>query len=192
MLLNPAPDMNLVQSLLYNLDISLSPINTASREQLETVFNYCLIWALGAPLGLSDDGVNYRTIFSDYWKNTWKNVKFPSRGASNSVFDFYLEPETNAFEQWTKSPQFYTIDFNSQTMNMLHTVSKFGAHVTPCVFAGRRLLSQLLSQPASCTGWASSSGTDAPSCLQELQARAKRSKFSACSRKPILRSSSSL
>lgn len=110
--------MNLVQSLLYMLDVTLSPVNTASREHLEAAFNYCLIWALGSPLGVSDDGVNYRSLFSDYWKSTWKNVKFPSRGASNSVFDFYLDPHTNAFEQWTKSKQFYVVQFNSQTMNM--------------------------------------------------------------------------
>ncbi|KAH8072714.1 hypothetical protein JL721_3359 [Aureococcus anophagefferens] len=48
----------------------------------------------------------------------WKNVKFPTRGASNSVFDYYLEPKSNQFEQWSKSPFFYHIDFDTEKMNM--------------------------------------------------------------------------
>ncbi|KAH8043932.1 hypothetical protein JL722_14955 [Aureococcus anophagefferens] len=114
----PLEDMNLVQSLLYMLALLLKPDNTGTREALEIVFNFCLIWALGSPLGQSDDGVQYRALLSDYWRGQWKNVKFPTRGASNSVFDYYLEPKSNQFEQWSKSPFFYHIDFDTEKMNM--------------------------------------------------------------------------
>ena len=57
----PLEDMNLVQSLLYMLDLLLSPANTATREGLEVVYNFCLIWALGSPLGQSQGSKRVRT-----------------------------------------------------------------------------------------------------------------------------------
>ena len=117
----PTEDTTRIQSLLYMLDVTLTELNTSSREHLETVFNFALLWALGAPLGVSDDGQDYRALVSDWWKSEFKAVKFPSRGASNSVFDFWLDPKTNTLETWTKSPFFYHIDFDSTGMNMAQT-----------------------------------------------------------------------
>lgn len=42
-------------------------------------------------------------------------VKFPSR---ETVFDYWLDPETGAFEQWTKSPYFFSIDYDSRATPM--------------------------------------------------------------------------
>eukprot|EP00968_Pinguiococcus_pyrenoidosus_P000337 scaffold23_cov268-Pinguiococcus_pyrenoidosus.AAC.7 len=108
-------DMNLVTSLLYMLDCSLTPDNTADATKLETIFVYCAIWAFGSALGVSDDGTDYRKHFSDYWRSQWKSVKFPSR---ETVFDYWLDPATSTFDQWTKSPYIVPIDFDSKKMNM--------------------------------------------------------------------------
>lgn len=79
------------------------------------VFVYCAIWAFGSALTVSDDGTDYKKLFSDWWRGEWKKIKFPSR---DTVFDYYLDPETNVFDQWTKSPYFYTVAYDSKTTPM--------------------------------------------------------------------------
>jgi dynein heavy chain len=75
-----------------------------------TVFIFCCVWAFGCGLTIADDGTDYRKMFSDWWRSEWKEIKFPSR---ETVFDYYLDPETWKLEPWSKSPYFYTVDFNS-------------------------------------------------------------------------------
>ncbi|GMH84222.1 hypothetical protein TrST_g13493, partial [Triparma strigata] len=111
----PIEDTNRVQIMLYMLDGCLNETNTASPETLQTVFVYCAVWALGSSLTLADDGTDYRMMFSNWWRETWKAVKFPSR---ETVFDYWLDPASNGFDSWTKSPFFTTVDFNSQTTAM--------------------------------------------------------------------------
>ncbi|CAM9352734.1 unnamed protein product, partial [Phaeothamnion confervicola] len=111
----PLEDMNLVQVMLYMMDGLLTPKNATTAESLERVFVFCLIWALGSALTVADDGTDYRKVFSDWWRNEWKRVKFPSR---ETVFDYWLDPEGDGFEQWTKSPYFYTIDYDSRKTPM--------------------------------------------------------------------------
>ena len=111
----PVEDMNRVQIMLYMLDGCLNEKNTATPEDLQTVFVYCAVWALGSSLTLANDGTDYRKMFSDWWRETWKNVKFPSR---ETVFDYWLDPASNSFDGWTKSPFFESIEFNSATTAM--------------------------------------------------------------------------
>jgi len=111
----PLVDMNMIQALLYMLDGCLSAKNTVSPDSIETVFVYCAIWAFGSALTVSDDGTDYKKLFSDWWRNEWKKIKFPSR---ETVFDYWLDPENNVFDQWTKSPYFYPIDYDSRVTPM--------------------------------------------------------------------------
>ena len=111
----PIEDMNRVQVLLNMLDGCLNEKNTASPETLEITFVYCAVWALGSSLCVSDDGTDYRKLFSDWWRGEFMEVKFPSR---DTVFDYWIDPETNNFVSWTKSPFFYSIDYNSRTTPM--------------------------------------------------------------------------
>lgn len=97
------------------MDGLLTPANTATEESLEKVFVFCMIWSMGSSLTVSDDGSDYQKLFSDWWRSEWKTVKFPSR---ETVFDYWLDPETGAFEQWTKSPYFFSIDYDSRSMPM--------------------------------------------------------------------------
>jgi dynein heavy chain len=106
--------MNLVQSLLHFLTATLDKRNCESKDDLEIVFNFCAVWALGSSLGTSDDGVAYRLLLSDFWRANFKAVKFPSRGASTSVFDYWLNPETNVYESWAKSPFMEDVAFDSR------------------------------------------------------------------------------
>ena len=106
----PIEDMNRVQILLNMLDGCLNSKNLGSSKDIETVFVYCIIWAFGSSLCVSDDGVDNRKSFSDWWRNQFTEIKFPSR---DTVFDYWLNPESNKFESWTKSPFFYTVDYNS-------------------------------------------------------------------------------
>ena len=45
------------------------------------------------------------------WRGEFKDVKFPSR---DTVFDYWLDPEVNSFDSCTKSPFFYSVNFDSR------------------------------------------------------------------------------
>jgi len=111
----PIEDMNRVTNLLNMLNGCLTEKNTETTDVLHTVFVYCTVWALGSCLTLANDGTDYRLMFSNYWRETYKGVKFPSR---ETVFDYWLDPESNQFDSWTKSPFFESIEFNSSTTAM--------------------------------------------------------------------------
>lgn len=112
----PVEDVTRVETLLNMLDGCLNEVNTASAEALETVFVYCAVWAMGSSLSVSDDGTDYRKLFSDWWReNCSSSVKFPPR---DTVFDYWLNPETNVFDSWTKSPFFYSVDYDSRMTPM--------------------------------------------------------------------------
>jgi len=136
----PVQDTSIVQQLLWNME-ALLPREEQKREErnvkvasiiekyhkagdgddvaltdgevkaLEKMFVFCSVWACGSALS-EKDGENHRVMFSDYWKSTWKNVKFPSR---ETVFDYWLDPEAGKFELWKNSPYFFSIEYRSST-----------------------------------------------------------------------------
>lgn len=96
-------DMNFVQTLLYMLDGTLNEhiFNSANNDAVEKAFVFGFIWAMGSALTLTDDGTDNRKLFSDWWRSEWRNVKMPSQF---TVFDYWYDPNSNTFEQWSKSP----------------------------------------------------------------------------------------
>jgi dynein heavy chain len=121
-------DINMVQTLLNMLDglftgsmktfidAMSDSVDSETTEdelslQLEPSFVFCCIWSFGSCLALKD-GEDYRKIFSDYWKSEWTSVKVPSR---ETVFDYWLNPETNAFDPWKESPFFFAITYDPDT-----------------------------------------------------------------------------
>ena len=114
----PLAEINLVQTLLSMLRCLLRDPDKFSRETiaecekaLEPAFVFASIWSFGS--GISErDGEDYRKAFSDYWRSTWKNVRIPAR---ETIFDYYLDPESNTFEQWKNSKYFFSVDYNSET-----------------------------------------------------------------------------
>lgn len=87
------------------------PLQLHEQRALEQVFVFAAVWAIGSCLS-EKDGEDMRKRFSDHWKATCKNVRFPSR---DTVFDYYLHPETGKLEPWKSSPFFYSIEYNSTT-----------------------------------------------------------------------------
>ena len=81
----PIEDMNRVQVLLNMLDGCLNEVNTATPEALEVVFVYCTVWALGSSLGVSDDGTDYRKLFSDWWRGRFDDGNRGSGHVSSSL-----------------------------------------------------------------------------------------------------------
>ena len=96
-------DMNFVQTLLYMLDGTLSSFILASESQdaVEKAFVFGMIWSMGSALTLTDDGTDNRKLFSDWWRTEWRNIKLPTQ---YTIFDYWYDPSSNTFEQWSKSP----------------------------------------------------------------------------------------
>ncbi|KAL7490113.1 hypothetical protein ACHAW6_015825 [Cyclotella cf. meneghiniana] len=111
----PVEDMNRVQVLLNMLNGCLHEDHISNPSTIETAFVYCTVWALGSTLTVADDGTDYKKLFSEWWRDEFKDVKFPSR---DTVFEYWLDPASNAFDSWTKSPFFYSVNYDSQKMSM--------------------------------------------------------------------------
>lgn len=62
------------------MDGLLTPANTSTVEELEKVFVFCMIWAMGSALTVSDDGTDYQKLFSDWWRGEWKKVSVDVSG----------------------------------------------------------------------------------------------------------------
>ena len=62
-------------------------------------FCFCVVWAMGSALTVADDGTDYSKMFSEYFRSEFKTVKFPPR---DTVFEYWLNPDTMQFDQWTK------------------------------------------------------------------------------------------
>lgn len=121
----PVEDVTLVTNLLRMLKVLLTPAvmktvcdpatpaDEATRI-LDTYFVFAAVWAFGSALSLRD-GEDYRAKFSDFWRGELKTVRLPSR---ETVFDYWLAPETLQFEQWKNSPHYSEITYDSKTTPM--------------------------------------------------------------------------
>ena len=96
------------------LDAVKLPASCQDGGLLERVFVFASVWGFGAAFETMN-GIDYRTQFSEWWREEYRDIKFPARGL---VFEFYLDEDTLEFEPWSNSPFFETIEFNSKTQNM--------------------------------------------------------------------------
>lgn len=121
----PVEDVTLVTNLIRALKCLYTPaimkkvIDPATPPEeatriLDTFFVFAAVWAFGSTLSLKD-GEDYRARFSEFWKGEFKTVRFQAR---DTVFDYYLDPATLAFDSWKNSPLFKTIDFDSRKTPM--------------------------------------------------------------------------
>jgi dynein heavy chain len=67
-------------------------------KSIEYIFVFACIWCIGGGY-IEKDGKDYRKEFSNWWKDKWKVVKFPSKG---TVFDYYVDIENMKMEDWNK------------------------------------------------------------------------------------------
>jgi dynein heavy chain, axonemal len=122
----PVEDVTHVTNLLRLLDATLTPellgrLGDAGRtppdeaaRALETHFVFASLWALGGALA-AVDGEDYRAKFSSWWRSEFTAVRLPSR---DTVFDYWLNPGTLAFDSWKAAPLFREVAFDSRTTAM--------------------------------------------------------------------------
>jgi len=112
----PVNEITIVATLLRLLNGLLTDAAMIeNKHKLETAFVFCTIWAFGSALTVSDDGTDNQKVFSDWWRSTYKAVRLPTR---DTVFDYWLDPDSNKFEPWKQSPSFKSVEFDSRSMNM--------------------------------------------------------------------------
>lgn len=67
-------------------------------KPLEYLFVFACIWCIGGGFA-EKDGKDFKKEFSNWWKEKWKTIKFPSKG---TVFDYYVDLENTKLEEWNK------------------------------------------------------------------------------------------
>ncbi|RHZ17115.1 hypothetical protein DYB37_003140 [Aphanomyces astaci] len=114
----PVQDISLVQGFLHFLDATLNTAVVDDPKKIEIVCGFASIWAFGAALCVSDDGTDYRKLFSEWWRAEFKGIKVPIR---DTVFDYYLNPATLQFDSWRLSPFFTAVKFDGK--DAMHAVT---------------------------------------------------------------------
>lgn len=91
----PVVDIQVVIAICKLLE---SILDTQEVQGIEYIFVFACVWSIGA--GYSEvDGKDYRKEFSNWWKDKWKTIKYPSRGG---VFDYYVDIKNSRLEEWSK------------------------------------------------------------------------------------------
>jgi len=91
-------------------------LNHNDVKGLEYIFVFACIWCIGGGY-IEKDGKDYKKEFSNWWKDKWKIIKFPSKG---TVFDYYVDIENSKLEDWSKlspSDVISTIDTSKSISN---------------------------------------------------------------------------
>ena len=91
----PVVDIQMITAICKLLE---SILDTQEVQGLEYIFVFASVWSIGA--GFTEvDGKDYRKEFSNWWKDKWKTIKFPSRGG---IFDYYVDIKNSKLEEWSK------------------------------------------------------------------------------------------
>lgn len=91
----PTMEMAIVISMCRLLE---SILDKQDVKALEYVFVFACIWCVGGGFA-EKDGKDFRKEFSNWWKEKWKQIKFPSKG---TVFDYFVDIEGGKLEEWNK------------------------------------------------------------------------------------------
>ncbi|XP_077481740.1 dynein axonemal heavy chain 9 isoform X2 [Stigmatopora argus] len=108
----PIPDQSMVQMLCHLLECLLTPETVppdSAKELYELYFVFAAVWAFGGAL-FQDQMIDYRVEFSKWWVAEFKTIKFPSQ---DTVFDYYVDPESKKFEPWSKLVPMFEMDANT-------------------------------------------------------------------------------
>jgi len=82
-------------------------INSGNIEALEYWFVFCFTFGVGCCLS-EVDGIDYRKLFSNWWKSEMKTIKYPSKG---TIFDYYVND--SRLDEWTNVVE--ALDYESET-----------------------------------------------------------------------------
>lgn len=99
-----------------------SIFKSADVKGPEYVFVFACIWCIGGGY-IEKDGKDYKKEFSNWWKDKWKVIKFPSKG---TVFDYYVDIENSKLEDWGKMS-------NSDIVNTIDTSKSISSYTIPTV-----------------------------------------------------------
>jgi dynein heavy chain len=122
--------IELVQSFLKFLGGMMT--NTTCRgntideviESIQNSFAFAALWSFGgclADVGGSIMGKDVsskdrcRARFDAWFRHSFPDISLPTR---DTVYDYWLDTETNGFEPWKASPGFHSVDFDSGASTM--------------------------------------------------------------------------
>lgn len=91
----PVVDIQMIIAICKLLE---SILDYQEVQGLEYIFVFACVWAIGAGF-MEIEGKDYRKEFSNWWKDKWKTIKYPSRG---SVFDYFVDIKNSKLEEWSK------------------------------------------------------------------------------------------
>lgn len=91
----PVVDIQMVIAICKLLE---SILDYQEVQGLEYIFVFACVWSIGGGF-MEIEGKDYRKEFSNWWKDKWKTIKYPSRG---SVFDYYVDIKASKLEEWSK------------------------------------------------------------------------------------------
>ncbi|KAE9123159.1 Dynein alpha chain, flagellar outer arm [Phytophthora fragariae] len=127
----PMQEITMVHTYLYFLDAVLDAETLRDSKKVDVLSGFISVWAFGAALTITDDGTDYRKLFSEWWRSEFKHIKFPAR---DTVFDYWLDPNTLAFDTWRASPYFKPVHFDgSVAMSSVTVPTPETASITSCM-----------------------------------------------------------
>ena len=105
----PIVQINMVCTLCYLLDGLLGDGSAKGEHDelaIEAHFAFASVWAFGGAL-LTDKSKDNRALFSQWWKDEFKTIKFPDDG---EVYDYMLEKQGEEMKMvpWTFEDYFHT------------------------------------------------------------------------------------
>ncbi|XP_034049709.1 dynein heavy chain 9, axonemal [Thalassophryne amazonica] len=141
----PIPEQSTVQMLCYLLECLLTPENTppdCAKELYELYFVFAAVWAFGGAM-FQDQLLDYRVEFSKWWVAEFKSIKFPSQ---DTVFDYYIDPESKKFEPWSKMVPKFQMDTDTplqaclvhttETVRIRYFMDRLLEHQRPVMLVG--------------------------------------------------------
>jgi len=143
------------------------------KEHMEIFFVFACVWGFGSSLSV-DKGVDYRKVFSEWWKATWKHVAFPDE---ESIYDYRIDQNTFSFVTWGASVPVYnhnpdlpfsaitvsTVDSIRQTF-VMNLLAERQYHVMMCGLAGT-------AKSTTCREYMKSFDEDWSSCTVYMNSR---------------------
>lgn len=103
------PECAHIQMLCFLLESLLTPQNVPAecpKDWYEIYFAFAAVWAFGSAM-FQDQLIDWRNEFSKWFTGEYKNIKFPPQ---DTVFDYYIDPETKAFVPWSERVKPFEFD----------------------------------------------------------------------------------
>jgi len=112
----PLPLINIVQSFTSLLEGILKPTNIEKTQiVIERMFLFCIMWAFGGSMAL-DKQIEYRKVFSIFFRGLAKCVKFPDSGI---VLDYFIDSSSGDVVSWQSKVASFISNNDATGANMM-------------------------------------------------------------------------